>query len=175
MFTAGSLHATRAKLFSTDRTLTGSSVPGARHRGAGVVRKMLAIFISPITPLLGTRISSLLALGVTTAPNHLWQLHRQIFFTDCILTGGAAPCPLPGILHAGAGERSPHEAHQPFLTNWTLTRSPPSVLRLAIERHRRNPARGPITTFLASIGNRRLLGVMCPGASAPSFFSPITL
>ena len=26
-------------------------------------------------------------MGVTSAANHFWQLHRQIFLTECILTG----------------------------------------------------------------------------------------
>ena len=58
------------------------------------------------------------------------------------------------------GQPPPHGAHRLFLTNRTLTGSRASVLRRAIgHRHRRNPARGPITAFLASIGNRRLFGV----------------
>ena len=118
----------------------------------------------------GTRVSSLLALGVTSAANHPWQLHRQIFFTECILTGGSAPRPPPSVLHPG-GQLPRHGAHQLFLTNRTLTGSRASVLRRAIgQRHRRNPARGPITAFLASIGNRRLFGVMRPSRLCTKFF-----
>src|SRR5580704_8432356 len=50
------------------------------------------------------------------------KLHRQIFFTNCILTGGSAPCCLPRVLHPGG--HPPHGAHQLFLTNRTLTGSP---------------------------------------------------
>ena len=70
------------------------------------------------------------ALGVTSAANHPWQLHRQIFFTECILTGGSAPCRLPGVLQTGG--QPPQGARQLFLTNRTLTGSPASVLRRAI-------------------------------------------
>ncbi len=110
------------------------------------MRKLLPIFISPITPRLGKRGSSLLAPGITIVANCPLQLHRQIFFTDGILTGGSASCCLPRVRHPG-GQPPSHGAHQLFLTNRTLTGGPASVLRRAIgRRHRRNPARGPITT-----------------------------
>src|ERR1022692_2519341 len=59
-------------------------------------------FISPITPLLGNRGSSLLAPGITIVANCPLQLHRQIFFTECILTGSSASCRLPPVLHPGS-------------------------------------------------------------------------
>ena len=178
-----------AELFSTIRTLTGKrpSVPGVESRQVTArLRVGLSgnVSFARCSPSLfhrshfdwGTRVSSLLALGVTSAANHPWQLHRQIFFTECILTGGSASCPPPSILHAGRPASSPHEAHQLFLTIRTLTGSRASVLRRGIgQRHCRNPARGPITAFLASIGNRRLFGVMRPSRLRTNFFSPITL
>jgi len=76
----------------------------------------------------------------------------------------SASCPLPG-------GHPPHEAHQLLLTNRTLTGSAASILRSSIrQRPRRNPAREPITAFLASIGNRRLFGVTCPSRLCTKFF-----
>ena len=76
----------------------------------------------------------------------------------------SASCPRPGW-------HRPHEAHQLFLTNRTLTSSPTSALRCGIRRlHRWNPARGPITAFLAAIGNRRLFGLMCPSRLCTKLF-----
>ena len=136
MCTVGLLHTTRAKLFSADRTLTGSSGsrswtrgrrPARRTVGAGVVRKMLAIFISPITSLLGNAGNhhrgelSFAALS----PNLFHRWHFDWWLGILLSTS----CPSP---KRPAPERSaptfPYQSHfdwQPGFRPPTRDRAPP--------------------------------------------------
>ena len=129
---------------------------------------MLAIFISLFAPLTDINVSILGTVRKLAVCVPL-QLPRQIFFTNCILTDGSAPCRLRRVLHPGPASL-PHGAHQLFPTNRALTDSWASVLRRAIGHGTsRNPGRAPITAFLASIGNGRYLAYCAPHNSVSAF------
>ena len=111
-----------------------------------------------------------MAPGITIVANCPLQLHRQIFFTDCILTGSSAPCPPPGILHAGgpaSSARSARAFSYQLHFDWQ-----PGFLPPACESGSgtvRTPARGAITVFFAFIGSQRYLAYCAPRNSAPTF------
>ena len=108
-------------------------------------------------------------MGVTSAANHFWQIHRQIFLTECTLTGSLAPRRLPRVLHPGG--QVPHGARQLFLTNRTLTGSRPSFLRRASRAAPASERRPEIrfTVFFASIASQRYLAYCAPRNSVPAF------